>query len=288
MSILVGRKDGRFEIKALEIHITHACNLHCDGCRHYSNYNHKGELSLDQYKDWLSSWAERVTPRKFRLLGGEPTLNQQLVPMIYYAAELWPDATRQLTTNGYFLHRHEGLIEALTATNTRVALTIHSKDPTYMKRVREFEDALNIHGEKTGVNLFHNDRTDVWSHYYKGVGSTMRPFDDKNPRQSWEKCPCRFCPQIHENRLWKCPPIAYLPMQLKKFGLTDHPQWRDYARYDSLGLEGSDAEFEDFLTREEEPICGMCPANPVYVQEKTMDWKKEFRVEEPITSDAAE
>ena len=32
-------------IDNLEIHVTHACNLRCENCTHYSNYGHSGHLS---------------------------------------------------------------------------------------------------------------------------------------------------------------------------------------------------------------------------------------------------
>ena len=51
MSILLGENDGLFQTRALEIHLTHTCNLHCDCCRHYSNYNHAGMLSVAEFRD---------------------------------------------------------------------------------------------------------------------------------------------------------------------------------------------------------------------------------------------
>ena len=35
------------DIKQLELHVTHACNFTCEGCSHYSNHGHFGNISLD-------------------------------------------------------------------------------------------------------------------------------------------------------------------------------------------------------------------------------------------------
>ena len=278
MSILLGESDGLFHTRALEIHLTHACNFHCDGCKHYSNYNHSGMLSVADFQDWLRRWSRRIRPKKLRLLGGEPTLNPDLVEMVYIAHEIWPDITRQITTNGYFLDRHPGLLDAVIATRTRIGMSIHSNEPAYLKKIAPIRAGLEAFQAETGAHLFFEDVDEIWTRNYVGTGYTMRPYQDGKRRESWENCvSSRNCMQLHENRLWKCPPIAYLRMQLEKFNLTDHQDWSAYLGYASLGLEAGDDELREFLSREDEFICAMCPASPPHVRDKTIDWRAEFR-----------
>ncbi len=278
MSILLGENDGLFQTRALEIHLTHTCNLHCDGCRHYSNYNHAGMLSVAEFRDWLGQWSKRIRPNKLRLLGGEPTLNPGLVEMVHIAHEIWPETVRQITTNGYFLDRHPDLLDAVIATGTRIGMTIHSSDPAYLKKVAPIRDGLEAFRKRTGAKLFIEEVDEIWTRSYLGTGDTMRPFTDDDPRRSWENCvSARYCMQLHENRLWKCAPIAYLRMQLEKFGLTDQADWSGYLAYGSLGLEADDDEMRDFLGREDEFICAMCPVQPPHLHDKSIDWRAEFR-----------
>src|SRR5579885_321548 len=35
------------DVRHLEIHVTHACNLKCESCSHYSDQGHKGVVSLE-------------------------------------------------------------------------------------------------------------------------------------------------------------------------------------------------------------------------------------------------
>ena len=34
------------DIKHLEIHVAHACNLRCESCSHYSDHGHKASLKV--------------------------------------------------------------------------------------------------------------------------------------------------------------------------------------------------------------------------------------------------
>jgi hypothetical protein len=86
----------------------------------------------------------------------------------------------------------------------------------------------------------------------------MLPFEDGRPRQSWEICSARSCKQLHDGKLWKCPPLAYLKLQEAKYNLS--PKWDPYLRYRPLDTTCTDRELDDFLTLEDESVCSMCSA----------------------------
>ena len=79
------------DIKQLELHVTHACNFTCEGCSHYSNHGHFGNISLDDIEDWLYAWSERIRPKTLTILGGEPTLNKDLPEIVYMVRAIYPD-----------------------------------------------------------------------------------------------------------------------------------------------------------------------------------------------------
>ena len=278
MSMLLGKEGERLITRALEVHVSHNCNLSCDGCRHYSNYKFRGNLAPETLDDWLSVWAARIKPKKFRLVGGEPTLNPDLCDLIRIAARHWPDSTRQVTSNGYFLHRHPQLIETLQETNTRIAISVHARTPEYLAHIKRVQDALSFGQENSLVEVYFEDMGDDWSRNYLNNGYAMRPYQDQDARKSWLACDCRKCMQLHDGKLWKCPPIAYLDLVLKKFDLMDHPDWRDYTTYAPLPQDASQEDLVGFLTQEEESICRMCPANPTMVKDKTIHWRDDFRI----------
>jgi hypothetical protein len=115
-----------------------------------------------------------------------------------------------------------------------------------------------------GGGRIHNDG--IWRKQYKGHGVTMRPYEDNEPRKSWEICQCSWANggvqnvQLYENKLWKCPPIAYLKDAVTKFGLQTHPKWKPYLKYKPLSGDVNFEEMVNWMRREEEDVCNMCPA----------------------------
>lgn len=88
----------------------------------------------------------------------------------------------------------------------------------------------------------------------------MKPFDDGDPEASWRNCPAKWCLQLHDGKLWKCPAIAYLDMQYRKFGLGE--EWRASLMYEPLTADAGDVELRQFVEKRSESACGMCPAQP--------------------------
>jgi molybdenum cofactor biosynthesis enzyme MoaA len=65
-------------IPFLEMHVSHACNFRCQSCSHFSGNGNRGLVSLEEAETWMRGWQNRLLPKVFGLLGGEPTLNPQL------------------------------------------------------------------------------------------------------------------------------------------------------------------------------------------------------------------
>lgn len=251
------------EARQIELHLAHTCNLHCDGCAHYSNYTVKGILPIAEGGEWLTTWARRIEPRRFKFLGGEPTLNPDLIEYIELVAKLWPRSHRILTTNGYFIERHPTLPRVLAETKTQLRISFHSTEAKYADKLTMVLEQLKDWVRDDGVDVAVDDATKGWYRTYRGAGKDMMPFEDHDPRAAWETCVNRYCMNLHDNRLWKCPPIAYLNTIEERFKLRDNPAWQPYLAYEGVGPDISDEDLVEFLSREEEPICEMCPARPV-------------------------
>ena len=123
----------------------------------------------------------------------------------------WPAAYILIITNGFFLHRHPGLPATLAAAgNCELALSIHHDGAAYTERLRPIFDLLvdwrRDHGTK--VQIRRSQRG--WTRRYHGFGADMLPFEDGQPKQSWKVCGAKHCKQLHDGKIWKCPPLAYL------------------------------------------------------------------------------
>src|SRR4051794_7628507 len=112
----LGVRIRRPQLSLLELHITHACNLTCESCSHYSDHRHSGNLDLAEADRWMAAWSSRLGVRQFNLLGGEPTIHPGLSKFVPLVRRHWPAAHIRIVTNGFFLHRHPQLPEVLAST----------------------------------------------------------------------------------------------------------------------------------------------------------------------------
>lgn len=257
---------GRIVIPHLEIHITHKCNLTCEGCLHFTNHRHTGTLTLDELKRSMGLWSRRLLPMRFAILGGEPCLHRELVEIVRLAREMWPDprTEMELVTNGLLLHLHPELPQALVAARMRLSISIHSDatiSPRYETKLARNLALAHEWQRNCGIELNIDDSLNEWTRGYHGMGSRILPFEDGDAQQSWDNCVTgQQCFQLFEDRLWKCAPLAYLRLQTRKFELSE--KWNPYLRYRPLDPGCSDQEIVDFFAKGAESVCAMCPASP--------------------------
>ena len=245
--------------RKLELHVAHGCNLACESCSHYSNHAHSGTVSLEDADRWMGLWSSRVSVTRFSLLGGEPTIHPHLPQFVGLVRRHWPHTQIEIVSNGFFLHRHPTLPTILAADpDARLVISVHHDSEEYRDRLKPVFDLLEQwrqeHGFVAKVRPAHKN----WTRRYEGFGDTMRPFEDGDPRASWQTCPARHCKQLLDGRVWKCAPLAYLPMQKAKYRLAD--KWDRYLAYRPLEPDCSRAELDAFAALEDEAACGMCPA----------------------------
>lgn len=250
---------GRPTFRKLELHVAHGCNLACESCSHYSNHGHSGTVSVDEADRWMGLWSKRVAVERFALLGGEPTIHPHLPDFIALVRRHWPTTEIEIVSNGFFLHRHPSLPAALAADrDARLIISVHHESEEYQERLKPVFALLEQWRRDHGVVAKIRPASKHWSRRYEGFGDAMLPFEDGETRKSWEICPARFCKQILDGRIWKCAPLAYLPMQKARYRLSE--KWDPYLAYKPLEPECSDAELRAFAAIEDESACGMCPA----------------------------
>lgn len=249
----------RLEIPNLEIHVTHACNLSCKSCSHFSDMKVGGNLKRADLAAQMAPWSRRLKPRLFSILGGEPALNRDLVGIVRDCRELWPDSQLQLISNGFYLHRHPDLPKALEETGCNLEISIHHQGPEYTAKLEPVKALLAEWQERHSFKLNYRESVPRWRTTFEGYGSEMVPFDDGDPESSYQVCNAKHCPQIHEGKIWKCPQLAYLQLVDQKHGLGD--VWDKYLSYRPLYPGCSDAELQQFFATKAEPACGMCPAH---------------------------
>ena len=280
--------------KRLDIHVTNSCQLHCFGCNHYSNYGLHEHFSNSTLTKWAEPWNERAEFGKIQLVGGEPFLNKELKDICYSYRNLFPNTEMLLFTNGLLLSKNiNWLYDCLYENNIKLIISLHSKkDEKYLYKFKEqlyyfnnlydfklikktwFRSLFKVKDIEVEVRTVNeiNPKDDEphWLITYKGTGPTMQPYNDNNIKESYKQCIVKNSLQLYKYNLWKCPPITYLDDVLKKFNLKDDENWKPYLKYDGLSANCTDLELEKFLFKKEDWICGMCPSNPIKLEEKSV------------------
>jgi hypothetical protein len=249
----------RAHIPRLEMHVTHACNLTCESCSHYSNYGNRGHLDLNTADRWLSNWSRRCDAGELVLLGGEPTIHPDLVQFIPLIRSHWPNTRILIITNGFFLSRHPLLPDTMARDGrTELSMSIHHNSIPYLQRIRPMIELAQSWRESHGIRVEIVRSYANWTRRYLGHGESMMPFEDGDPSASWNICPAKHCTQIFEGKLWKCAPLTYLKVLNQKIKLSS--AWDRYLSYAPLSPDCTDEELVSFLAKEEEDVCSMCPA----------------------------
>lgn len=248
-------------LERLELHASHACNLTCESCSHYSNHGFTGAILPAEAERQMALWAHRVDPQIFSVMGGEPTLNPKLTEVVAAAVKLFPRV--EVASNGFFLLRHPELGRALGQASEygRLVVSVHGDDyaETLDGAIKCGERWAEEYGIRLIVRRYEANRP--WTRRYTGYASSMRPYDHGDPTASHAICPANTCVQLHHGKLWKCPIMAYLPMMAERFPELRTP-WALGLSYEPLSPEASDAELAEFLRRQAEPVCGLCPSQP--------------------------
>jgi len=269
--------------KILDIHLADKCNLRCDGCNHFSNYGFQEIHSLETIKTWVEPWKNRLIPQNVNLVGGEPFLNKEIFDILPYIRNNF-SRNINVFTNGLLISKYKNeILEYFNELNINLIVSIQSKtEQTYINKVHKALSELKVSSNKTKVIkksdysfyiILDNIRIEVrdmskhWYRTYKGSGADMKPYSDNKPRQSWENCVSKDSVQLYNGKLYKCNVITYLPATLDKLGIKD-PEWDKYLTYKPLASDCTDHELYLFNLKEEEKICGMCPANPEWISDK--------------------
>lgn len=174
-------------------------------------------------------------------LGGEPTLNPELISIIELARQSFPNAEGLFVTNGFFLGRHPDLPRVLIDNRFRMDVSQHGRAPEYMMRFRLVRQQLRqwrTACPKLRINIRKSHRG--WRQQYRMIEGKPMPFES-DPQAAWNICLQRTCTQIYKQCLWKCPALAY----------------------QACPPTASDDQVREFLAVEEVRQCGLCPAKAI-------------------------
>ena len=252
------------ELPALEYHLAHGCNLSCQQCSHYSNFRLAGAMpSPKAARSEYESWNQRILPKRFALLGGEPLLNPNLIAHLHLARECWPHSNLMLVTNGFFFDRHPNLPQTLVNINCCLEVSQHGTHEPYLQRFRKAKHTVWRWREQyPGIQIKIRQSHRGWMRQYQVENGKPLPFDS-NLAAAYRICMQKTCTQLFRDCLWKCPAIAYHSLMEQRLGLESIPAWQLFRDYEACPASATDGELRTFVETKAIPQCGLCPSKRV-------------------------
>ena len=249
----------------IQMHVAHGCNLTCQSCSHYTNTGGGKLVTKNEAIEWMSPWSKRISPDFFILIGGEPTLNKELVDITLIAAKMWPQSRIKIVSNGFFLGLHPELPFVMSKHNVCLEISVKSMEPAYQEKLQSIHRIVQAWSERhANLDIIWRNDCEHWIEIYHGYGPSMMPFNDGNSQKSFENCGFKICKVLHNGKLWKCPRLAFLKMQNDKFAL--HSSWNRYMNYIPLEPDCTNEEMISFFEEETISECDMCPVETRYIK----------------------
>ncbi|CAB4129175.1 Radical_SAM domain containing protein [uncultured Caudovirales phage] len=204
----------KIKIDHLDIPIIRSCNLACVGCITHSDHkNIKGVVRLNESREWLKFWSDRLSPKSVTLFGGEPLLHPEFVDWAVTVKNLW-NIRVSVNTNGYYLENLYARIPEIFSLDTgiNVVVSIQTGIEPYLSKVKNDieilkqkivdyhlscpgvrkaswdlwldESAINskkwyvllVNDKNTGIGFTVCEQHSIsWTTHYTGIGETMQP-----------------------------------------------------------------------------------------------------------------
>lgn len=204
--------DGRVLTDGLEVVITAHCNLRCRACAYLSPVMPVTAITPAQIQRDLTALARFYHASEARVLGGEPLLHPELVPVLQAIRESGISDTVRVITNGLLLKRvPAGFWDLVDEVSVSVYPGREPGDDVIAAAAR----AAAEHGVRLRRKYFHYFResyTELGTRDPALIGRIYRTCQMANV---WR------CNTVLNGRLYRCPQSAFLPSGLPQKGADD-------------------------------------------------------------------
>lgn len=285
--------DPRVFLPNIEIYITNVCNLTCENCNRFNNYDFTGWQRWSDYEADYTEWAKKVRLQRIAIMGGEPLLNPTICDWVDGINRLW-NRSVQVLTNGTRLNKVPGLYERMSAwqgyhpdIRNWIGVSLHNINDLdkciaeirkFLRgEIRCYEKHHNTPEENLtwGANYAFIDengfRVHVWiydSFYQAAVKRNPEGtfhLHNNDPEAAHKSCGFVMYNSHHfiKGKLYKCGPVGLFPEfdQQHKFDISDEDR-EIINSYRPLSAHEFDQRGPEFLKHITDviPQCKFCPA----------------------------
>ena len=269
-------------IEKVEFYITNVCNLTCDHCNRFNNFNFKGWQRWSDHAQDYERWSEYVDFKQIVILGGEPLLNPDIGRWITGINRLWGPV--QVLTNGTMLNRVPNLYRHFNGVHKNwLTISMHNTDFKQQDKLfGEIEKFLKPpvritqgrHNHSSGADYEFTDKnqvkvalwdaTDFQNTSLVELENQSFTLHQSDPVKAHSVCGFVRHKNYHfiRGKFYKCGPVALLPEFDKQFNLDISQEDRALlTSYKPLSVDEYETRGDDFFAALDNPIeqCKFCP-----------------------------
>jgi len=267
----------------IEFYITNVCNLNCDGCNRFNNFDFANWQRWSDYESVYEQWAQHVDIDQIVILGGEPLLNPDILDWVYGINRVFKRNV-QILSNGTRINKVRGLYDALQVNGNWMGISWHNADnlDEFDQEVRQFlkGTVTQIVGNHP-LNTFNADMLWIDQHgtkiplwiQYDFYQSSITVTDhgtltlhNSDPQLAHSACGFATFKNYHfiRGKLYKCGPVALFPEfdQQHQLDISDSDRTLINS-YRPLSADNFETEGKKFLANIDHALeqCKFCPAN---------------------------
>lgn len=185
------------KIESLEIHVSYHCNLSCKGCSHMTPL--EKEKFIDELKTYetLKVLSKYVHCNVIRLIGGEPTLNNNLANIAKNIKKINIADKVAIATNGIFIDKiKDNILENIDVMEIS---NYHYSDYFTNKIINWAKEAKEKYNIKSYIYMYKYFRESISYKENKNKDLIQKIYDTCIVSHDWQ------CFNVFEGYLFKCP-----------------------------------------------------------------------------------
>ena len=181
----------------LETHVTDICNLNCKGCSHFANlFTEPNIYDLRQFQKDLARIAECFDVIRFRLMGGEPFLVENIGDFVKIARACLPNTDIRIVTNGLLIPSlPEKTFECLRDNDIIVTVSVYPPVAAHLENIANTLKTFGVKYKALPVREFF---------------AYMVPNGTSDPASVHDYCMNYPCRVLRAGKLYKCPVEAMI------------------------------------------------------------------------------
>jgi len=251
-------------------YITHTCNISCNHCLSYNNYNIKGHDNFKENLIYAKEWAKKIIIKDFTIVGGEVFTHNNLNQWVFGLREIFPDIENfKVLTNGTVLSKYADSFDKWFEKNIIIEISFKREEDyndlyEILKRYKNverkihfmYDEAIYING-KLCFLVEYCDSHMQWG--IKEYKEGFYEFYNSNSEEAHKSCWQKDCHYFYKGNLYKCGTIVGAQEFVKNFPVKEHIKSRinGYAplKYDHPDLLEQIKSLNNHI-----PQCSLCPS----------------------------